>query len=572
MKWNDFIVATLREEPKEAESKSHKLLLRGGYIYKLSSGIYLYTPLGWKVLYKIMNVVRDEMNKAGALEVYLSVLQPDSIWKESGRFENYGPAMYKLQDRSGKTLVLGPTHEEPITILAKSLIRSYKDLPKILYQIQVKFRDEVRPRFGPIRAKEFIMKDAYSFDIDEEGVDKSYQIMAQSYQRIFERLHLKYVCVEADPGLMGGKESQEFISFAEYGEDIIVKCPGCGYLANIQIAKGMPSVFNTNDKAGEVEYIYTPNVKTLEDVCGFLKVNAVEVIKTLIFINERNEVFAFCIRGDYELNQVKAASVTKSNELKPATADVIEKLTGAEVGFSGPYKLPLKIFVDPNIVDDKFYIAGANKTNYHIKNLNVKRDVHNYEIYDLTEVKEGDLCIKCMAKLEFLRGIEVGHIFKLGTKYTDVFKFKIPDKEGNLKDVIMGCYGIGVSRLMSAVLECTSTENSIVWPPEITPFEIEIITVNMNDKESSDFSQKIYNSLKNEGYDIFWDNRMESAGVKFNDADLIGAPLNIIIGKNFKQDGKIEIKNRLQNKSILLKENELFEYIHNFFNSEIFSG
>lgn len=565
MKWNEFIITTLREEPKEAESKSHKLLLRGGYIHKLSSGIYLYTPLGWKVLYKIINIVREEMNNAGALEVFLSVLQPDNIWKESGRFDTYGATMYRVKDRTSKTLVLGPTHEEPITLLAKSIIKSYKDLPKTLYQIQVKFRDEVRPRFGPIRAKEFIMKDAYSFDINIEGANKSYNIMSKAYKKIFDRLHLNYVDVEADSGLMGGNESREFISMSKYGEDTVVKCSRCEYVANLQVAKGLPYINNTNSSSINVEYVYTPNVKTLQDVCNFLNVKPQEIIKTLIFTNEKKDIFVFCIRGDYELNQVKASSITKSNELNPASAEVIEKLTGAEVGFSGPYKLPVKVFVDQNLIDDKSYIVGANKTNYHIKNLNIKRDIQNYEVFDLVTVKEGDLCVKCKERLEFLHGIEIGHIFKLGTRYTEVFNFKIPNKDGKLIDVIMGCYGIGVSRLMSAVLECTSSENSIVWPPEISPFQIEIITINMNERESVECSQKIYDKLKSSGYDILWDNRTDSAGIKFNDADLIGAPLNIVIGKSYKNKGEIEVKDRLHSKSLLFKEKALFEYINNFF-------
>ncbi len=565
MKWDEFVITTLRESPKEAEAKSHKLLLRGGYIYKLSSGIYLYTPLGWRVLHKIIGIVREEMNRAGALEVLLSVLQQDTIWKESGRFYSYGPVMYKLKDRSDKTFVLGPTHEEPITILAKSILKSYKDLPKTLYQIQVKFRDEVRPRFGPIRAKEFIMKDAYSFDIDRDGAEKSYQIMSVAYKKIFDRLHLNYLCVEADSGLMGGSESQEFISLSEYGEDVVVRCSGCGYLANLQVAKSVPSIINTNDKSSNIEYIHTPNVKTLEEVCNFLKVKSEEIIKTLIFTDDKGDLFVFCVRGDYELNQVKAVSVTKSNELKPASFEIIEKLTGAEAGFSGPYGLPIKIFVDKNIIDDKFYIAGANRTNYHIKNLNIKRDVKDYEVCDLVVAKSGDLCVKCNSKLEFLRGIEIGHIFKLGTKYTEVFKFKITDKQGKLMDVIMGCYGIGVSRLMSAVLECTSTDNFVIWPVEIAPFTIEIITVNMNDKKLADFSEKLHDELKDKGYDVLWDNRAESAGVKFNDADFIGAPLNIITGKSYKDEHKIEVKDRLNKKYFFLKESELLEYIENFF-------
>lgn len=565
MKWSEFVITTLRENPKEAESKSHKLLLRGGYIYKLSSGIYLYTPLGWKVLHKIINIVREEMNRAGALEVLLSALQLDTIWKESGRFDSYGPAMYKLKDRSDKTFVLGPTHEEPITILAKNILRSYKDLPKTLYQIQVKFRDEVRPRFGPIRAKEFIMKDAYSFDADREGVDKSYQIMSVAYKRIFDRLRLNYVCVEADSGLMGGSESQEFVSMSEYGEDTVVRCSGCGYLANLQVAKSLPNINNINDKSLNIEYVHTPNVKTLEQVCDFLKVKSEEIIKTLIFTDDKGDVLVFCVRGDYELNHVKAASVTKANELKPATTEIIEKLTGAQVGFSGPYSLPATIFVDQNVVDDKFYIVGANRTNYHIKNFNIKRDVKKYEICDLIVAKIGDICIRCKSRLEFLGGIEIGHIFKLGTKYTEVFKFKIPDKHGKLIDVIMGCYGIGVSRLMSAVLECTSSDNSVTWPEEVAPFKIEIITINMNDKKSVEFSEKLYNKLKEKSsYDVLWDNRHESVGVKFNDADLIGAPLNIVIGKSYKDGEKVEVKNRLQNKSFLFMEIELFEYIDGF--------
>ncbi len=561
MRWNEFIISTLREEPKEAESKSHKLLIKGGYIYKLFSGIYIYTPLGWKVLYKIINVVREEMNKAKALEVILSVLQPDTIWKESGRFNDFGPLMYKLKDRQDKTLVIGPTHEESITILAKNIIKSYKELPKTLYQIQVKFRDELRPRFGPIRAREFIMKDAYSFDLTQEGLDKSYENMRIAYNNIFKRLNLNYVCVEAESGLMGGNQSEEFISLSKYGEDIVVKCTSCNYKANIHVAKFIPFSCNNNDKESDLEFVFTPNVRTLEEVCNFLKVRNEEVIKTLIFTNENSDIFVFCIRGDYELNQSKASVITGSSQLQPASMEVIEKLTGAEMGFSGPYGLDTQIFVDQNIVDEKFYVTGSNKTNYHIKNFNIKRDIKNYRVCDLTSVKEGDLCIGCKSELEFLRGIEVGHIFKLGTKYTEKFKFKLPLQDGKLSDVVMGCYGIGVSRLMSAVLECSSTEEAIIWPQEIAPFEIEIITVNMNDEEAVKCSNQLYTKLMNLNYDVLWDDRSESAGVKFNDADLIGAPVNIIIGKKFKENKKIELKNRIEKKSDFLAKTELLRYI-----------
>ncbi|MFN7181816.1 MAG: proline--tRNA ligase [Planctomycetota bacterium] len=572
MKWAQFAISTLRDKPKEAESKSHKLLLKGGYIYKLFSGIYLYTPLGWRVLNKIINIVREEMNKAGALEVYLSVLQPESIWKESGRLYDFGPLMYKLKDRQDNTLIIGPTHEEPITLLAKYMFKTYRDLPKTLYQIQVKFRDELRPRFGPIRAREFIMKDAYSFDLTEEGLNKSYEKMSVAYNNIFTRLKLNYVCVDAESGLMGGSQSQEFISLSEYGEDTIVKCPSCHYKANIHIAKSYPATSNNNDKDSPLEYVYTPNVKTLEQVSRFLNVKEEGIIKTLIYTDENNNIFVFCIRGDRELNLSKACLITKSLQLQPASREVIEKLTTAEVGYSGPYGLDRQIFVDHNIVDNKFYVAGANKTNYHMRNFNVQRDLKNYQICDLTTAKEGDLCLNCKTKLEFLVGIEVGHIFKLGTKYSDKFGFKLLREDGKLSDVIMGCYGIGVSRLMSAVVECLSTDDAILWPWEIAPFEIEIITVNMNDEESLKCSSQIYSKLISHNYEVLWDDRNESAGVKFNDADLIGAPLNIIVGKKFTENKKIEVRDKINKQTHFLTANQTVRFIREFSKSIIESN
>jgi prolyl-tRNA synthetase len=368
--------------------------------------------------------------------------------------------------------------------------------------------------------------------------------------------------VEAESGLMGGSQSQEFISISEYGEDVVVRCKGCEYTANTQVARSVPAIKNTNFLGGNIELVHTPNVKSLEEVANFLQVKPCQIIKTLIFNNENGEVFVFCIRGDYQLNQSKALAVTNSLSLMPASREVIERLTGAEVGYSGPIGITAKVFVDKMLVDDSFYISGANKTNYHIKNVNVKRDIPNFITADLSQSNEGDLCEKCGSELEFVKGIEVGHIFKLGTKYTKAFEFKIPTADGKLVDVIMGCYGIGVSRLMSAVLECNATEEAIFWPVEIAPFTAEIITLNMSDDKLREVSEQIYNELIERGIDVLWDNRDESAGVKFNDADLIGSPFLIVIGKSLKKDNKVEIKNRLENHSYLIVPEEVVSFLH----------
>lgn len=546
MKQSKFLLPTLRELPANAEATSHQLLLRAGYIRQLAAGIYTFLPLGKRVLNKIEQIVREEMDNAGALEIIMPAMQPADLWKQSGRFSAYGPELIRLQDRHQRDFVLGPTHEEVITTLLKNEISSYKKLPLNLYQIQTKFRDELRPRFGLLRGREFIMKDAYSFDTDWEGLEHSYQKMYQTYEKIFTRLGLTFRAVEADAGAIGGEGgTHEFMVLAESGEDIIVTCSSCEYAANLEKASTRNEIVSNQPQSTNVEpiqEIHTPNTNTIEKLVTFLNIKPSDIIKTLLYLAD-DEPIAVLVRGDYDVNEVKVKNYLGVDRLDLAPLQTIEEITRTSPGYVGPVGLSIPLLIDHSITKMKQAYTGANKVNYHLKNVVPGRDFSLTHIGDFRNVKENDPCPHCGGTLHFSRGIEVGHIFKLGTKYSEKLEARFFDETGKAKNIIMGCYGIGISRLLSAIVEQHHDEKGIIWPKAVAPFDVHIIPVSIKDEDQQTIAQDLYDQLKKHRVDVLLDDRPEKPGVKFHDADLIGIPIQMIIGRHV-HEGLVEIKQR----------------------------
>ncbi len=558
MRWSRAFIPTLREDPSEAEVVSHKLLLRAGMIRKVASGIYSFLPLGFKVLKKIENIVRKGMLRIGAQEVLLPFVQPAELWQESGRWEIYGKELLRFKDRKDHDFCLAPTHEEVITDIVRKEVKSYKDLPLILFQISLKFRDEIRPRFGLLRGREFIMKDAYSFDADWEGLNKSYNSMYEAYCWIFKNCGLKYTVVEADTGAIGGDVSHEFMVLAETGEDTLSICEKCGYAANVELTPAIRKEVLEEEKEKEIEKVYTPGVRTAKDVADYLNMPLYKITKTLIYIIDEKEPVAICLRGDDELNEVKLHKLfPEAKSIRMATEEEILKFIGAHPGFLGPKGLKMKVIADKSLETLKNFAIGANEDEYHYINVNLHRDFEPDLIADVRKAREGDLCPKCRTPLKFIKGIEVGHIFKLGTKYSDAMKATFLDKDGKAKPFIMGCYGIGVSRLVSASIEQNHDKDGIIFPWQIAPFEIGIISVG---KDTMEAGELIYQALK-ERWDVIFDDRDERPGVKFKDMDLIGVPLQIILGKKYTENKEVEIKIRKTGERVITKENEVINTI-----------
>ena len=545
MKLSQLLVPTMREVPAEAEIPSHILMLKSGLMRKLASGVYIYLPLGQKVLRKIEQIVREEMDRAGAQEVLMSALIPAELLKETGRWDVFGPEMFKLRDRNEREFCLGPTHEEVFTDVVRNEIKSYRQLPITLYQIQTKYRDERRPRFGVMRSREFIMKDAYSFDTSWDGLDISFDKMYKAYCRIFDRCGLKYKVVEADSGAMGGKDSKEFMVISSVGEAAIAYCDNCGYAANEEKAECLLDDKNQLEML-QKEKIKTPNVTTIQQLVDFLGTTSDNFVKTLIY-KVNDNIVAALVSGNRELNITKLVNLLKVNEqdVEMADADTVKEVTGADVGFAGPIGLKgnVVIVADNEIPQMRNFIVGANDTGYHIKNVNYNRDFKADIVADIKNVVEGDKCPKCGAPLKIDRGIEVGHIFKLGTKYTDALEAKYVDESGNLKPIIMGCYGIGINRTMAAVIEQNFDDKGIIWPMEIAPYKVIVIPVNISDEKQKEISEDIYSKLQCAGIEVIIDDRDLRAGAKFNDADLLGIPIRITVGKKVLS-GKVELKMR----------------------------
>ncbi len=563
MRWSEALIPTLREVPKEAEAKSHQLMLKAGYIRKLSAGVYSYLPLGFCVLQNVISVIRQEMNRAGAIEVLMPALHPAELWKKTGRYEALGADKFAFKNRSDQEFVLGPTHEEIITELAGAYLKSYQQLPKTLYQIQTKFRDEVRPRFGIIRTKEFIMKDAYSFDADETGLDRSYQIMYQAYEKIFARLGLKIDIVHADPGIMGGNMSHEFMVRSPYGEDRIVVCSGCDYLASFDIAsRALEKKKNVVQAALPIEIFDTPNLKTIVDLTEHFKIRPEMLVKTILYMTGEGKAVAACVRGDHEVHEGKLRKLTGSSELRLAHPDEIERLSGAPVGFAGPVGLEgVLIAADSDVRSISNFVTGANQKDKHYRNVNLDRDFKPDYEGDIRYVHEGDDCAKCGGKLSFVTTMEVGHVFKLGTRYTKALEASYRAEDGAEHLLIMGCYGLGVNRIVAAIVEQYSDEKGMCWPLSVAPFAVELITINQADEMTKSRAETIYQDFQQAGISCLFDDRNERAGVKFNDADLIGVPIQVIVGERNLTKGQIEIKVRKTRESQLVAVAELLPHL-----------
>lgn len=547
MRQSEFYAPTLKENPAEAEVQSHRLLIRAGYIRKVAAGVYTFLPLGKRTLSKIERIIREEMNRFGAQEILMPALQPRELWEKTGRWDAYGPMMMKLKDRKGRDFALGPTHEELITTLVSLDVRSYRDLPLNLYQIQPKFRDEPRPRFGLIRAREFIMKDAYSFDADPGGMKESYEKMRKAYTNAFTRMGLKFIHVKAHSGLIGGSESEEFMALADIGEDSIFVCSSCGYAANRELATSRFS-YSWPDKELPLEKVHTPGKKSVAEVAGFLNVPESRLVKTMIYRTDRGFVAAI-IPGDREAVETKLQAELGLNQIELLPPEEFESL-GIPFGYAGPVGLKeilpdAILIIDKRITDLKNAVVGANEKDYHLINATYGRDFVADAVGDIAEAKDGDICPVCSQTLREEKAIEVGHIFQLGTKYSEALEAYFLDEKGNRKPFYMGCYGIGVSRILAAAVEQNNDERGMFLPYPIAPFEVHLLLLNPSDGELKKAAEEIYRMLIQEGFEVLYDDRTEvTPGSKFADADLIGVPLQLIVGKKFKEERKVEIKER----------------------------
>jgi prolyl-tRNA synthetase len=561
MRYSEMFLPTGREIPSDAELISHQLMIRAGLMRKLTSGVYSYLPLGYRVIRKFEQIVREEMNRAGAQEVFLPMVQPAELWQESGRWVHYGKELLRFRDRHDRECCLGPTHEEVITDLVRNEIKTYRQLPRNLYQIQTKFRDEIRPRFGVMRCREFGMKDAYSFDTDEAGAEVSYRKMFEAYQRIFTRCGLNFRPVEADSGSIGGSYSHEFMVMADSGEDAVCYCGGCSYAANLEKAEiSRPAVTETEGAVLPVEEVHTPDVRTIEEVCGFLGVTPEVVVKTLIFSADGNAV-AVLIRGDHDVNEAKVRNYLGCESLELADEEMIRKVTGSPRGFAGAVGIRSRIVADYSLLGLNDCVMGANREDYHLRHVKPDRDFTVTEHADLRIIREFDPCPRCGGEVRFARGIEVGHVFKLGTKYSKAMKAVFLDQSGKEKTMVMGCYGIGIGRTVAAAIEQNHDGDGIVWPLPLAPYAVIITPVNVNEKTLSDAAEELYRFLTENGVEVIMDDRDERAGVKFKDADLIGIPYRVTVGPKRLAEGKMEIKNRRSGDIAVLPVSEVAPFL-----------
>ena len=545
MKATNLYAPTLRESPAEAEVISHKLMLRAGLIRKAAGGVYSYLPLGWRTIRKIQQIIREEMDAAGGQEIAMPIIQPSELWKESGRWEVYGDEMMRMKDRHGREFCLGPTHEEMITALVRDEVRSYKQLPLMLYQMANKYRDEIRPRFGLMRSREFIMKDLYSFDRDEEGMNISYQKMYDAYAKIFTRCGLEFRPVEADNGAIGGGHSHEFTVLAQSGESSIAYCGGCDYAASDEKAE-LKVIVEAPEDALPLEKVETPDAHTIELVKDYLQVPIEKTIKAVAFQDDDERLILAFVRGDHEVNEVKILNAVEGAlHLHMAEESAIVAAGGCP-GFMSPIGLKpgTVVLVDSTVMEMHNAVAGANEKDFHYKNVNPKRDFKDVIVTDLRMVKEGDPCPRCGAPLKMTRGIEAGQVFTLGTKYSQSLGATFLDENGKEKPLVMGCYGIGVGRTMAAAIEQNNDEHGIIWPRAIAPFELVVVPVNAKNGEQLSYAERVYEELKAAGVDVLLDDRTERAGVKFKDCDLIGYPLRITIGPKALEEDVIEVKVR----------------------------
>ncbi|MCD4751163.1 MAG: proline--tRNA ligase [Thermoanaerobaculales bacterium] len=547
MRWTKNFIFTLRQEPADAEVISHRLMMRAGLISKVAAGIYNYLPLGWRSIEKLENIIREEMENAGSAELLMPAVQPSELWKESGRWFQYGPELLRLKDRHERDFCVGPTHEEVITDIVRRSVTSYRQLPVSLYQIQNKFRDEIRPRFGLMRGREFIMKDAYTFHATSDCLDEAYRAMEAAYRRIFSRCGLGFTQVEADTGNIGGSDSHEFMVLADTGEDAIISCASCGYGANVEKAEsGAPPEApawpqDIPDTPQEVE---TPEMRSIEEVSQFLKISPQHLIKTLIFETDDGPVAAL-IRGDLEVNEVKLKNKVGCTFLELASEERILEVSGCPQGFSGPVGMEnVRIFADSSVMALKVAATGANKTDAHLVGVVPGRDFTPAEVCDLRLAQPGDTCPRCSTVMGEARGIEVGHVFKLGTKYSEAMKCNFLDDEGRESPMTMGCYGLGVGRTVAAAIEQNHDEKGIIWPLPLAPYEVDLILLNSDKPDVVEAAEKLYGEMKDAGIDVLFDDRPERPGVKFNDMDLIGFPVRVVVGKRGLDKGEVEISLR----------------------------
>ena len=544
MRYSQYFIPTLKETPADAEVISHQLMLRAGMIRKVASGIYSYLPLGLRTIRKVEQIVRAEMDRAGAIEILMPMANPAELWQESGRWEKYGKELLRFKDRKEAEFCMGPTHEEVVTDIIRREVRSYRQMPLNLYQIQTKFRDEIRPRFGLMRGREFIMKDAYSFDVNEAGAIAAYDRMYQAYRRIFARCGLNFRAVEADSGAIGGSYSHEFMVLADSGEDAIVSCSGCQYAANIEKAEARPLSVPEHSDPRPLEKVSTPGQRSIEEVSTFLKIPAAETVKCLIFVVD-GEPVAVLLRGDHELNEIKLGKVLGASELALADEALVRQVTGAPVGFAGPIGLTIRIVADLAIEGLRNVVVGANAGDLHLKNANPGRDFTPALYADLRNVVHGDLCPRCDdGQLEMWRGVEVGHVFKLGTRYSEAMKASFLDSDGKEQFVYMGCYGIGIGRTAAAAIEQNHDANGIIWPMPIAPFEVIVTMLNPNDESVRTTAEALYAELEALGVEVLLDDRDERAGSKFADAELIGIPLRVTVGSRGVKEGALEVQER----------------------------
>lgn len=541
MKLSESFFYTLRENAKDEDSVSSNLLVRAGMIKKSSNGTYMIMPMGKKVLAKVENIIREEMDEKGAQELLMPALIPEEVYVQSGRREAFGSNMFSLKDRYGRPYVLGPTHEELFTMAAAMNGKSYKDFPYNLYQIQTKYRDETRPRYGLIRVREFIMKDAYSFDTDEAGLDVSYQKMYEAYNRIMDRLGLNYKIVKADTGAMGGLLSEEYQAISSIGEDIVVGCEDCDFSSNMEITEVVDTLEESSEEKKSYSLKETPDAKTIDEVAAFFGKEAKDFVKTLLY-NIDGKIYAFCIPGDRELNEAKALKLVGGNEIELAAFEDVERVTHARVGFAGPIGIDCPVYMDRQILKMKNFIVGANKSDHHYENVNVD-DFTPEAIADLCQVQEGDICPCCHHKLTFEHGIEVGNLFKLGTKYSKSLNVLYTDSNNQLQPIWMGCYGIGLERCMAAVAEQYNDDKGLKWPVEVAPYRLAIVVISNKDEEQMKVANELYDFCKENKYDVLLDDRKERPGVKFKDMELIGIPYRITVGRGIK-DGNVEFVTR----------------------------
>lgn len=560
MKQSQVLIPTLRENPADAEIKSHQLLLRAGFIRQNASGIYSYLPMARKVLQNIETIIREELEAINAVEMLMPALQQAELWQESGRWYTYGSELMRMKDRHEREFALGPTHEEVVTSLVRDEVKSYKRLPLALYQIQTKFRDEKRPRFGVLRGREFIMKDGYSFHSSQESLDEMYDLFYQAYSNIFSRAGLNFRAVIADSGAMGGKDTHEFMVLSEIGEDTIAYSDTSQYAANIEMAEVVSTYEKSNEELRELEKVSTTNQKSIAEIVDYLNVSADKCIKSLLFKVDEDYVLLL-VRGDHEVNDIKVKNLLAANDVELADAEETKSVIGCEIGSIGPVHANVRIIADHAVSAIVNGVCGANEAGYHYVNVNVDRDFTVEQYADVRFIQEEDPSPDGEGSILFAKGIEVGHIFKLGTRYSEAMDATILDENGRSQPMIMGCYGIGVSRVMAAIAEQHSDENGLVWPENIAPYQLHLVSLNMKKEDQVQLSERVYDSLKDLGYRILWDDRAERAGVKFADSDLIGLPLRITVGKK-ANEGIVEVKLRSTGEQFEVSVDELPQFIH----------